>query len=275
LANVLAIFEFLGAAVSVLVETITGSMMLGVSIIIGLGVAFAYLSDFLASISNGFAMLQPYIDAFIYAVLAVGAAFLLISNPVGWMIGAFAAGGAIIGYFRHTIVDLVKDLLVFLGVMTQANSPVTWDLPRIFALGFEALASAVKIAGSAIIALGSIVLNVYKTAMQPFISAFSMIGGVLGFDMGETKEEPSFASVKPKGVGATPQGTTNATLSAAATEIKTLVVAQLQETGIKETAMELANIAKELKNLKMDNTTLVTIDGKQVAANIVDGYMVS
>lgn len=275
LAEVMTAFEALGAVVSAIVETIAGGAAGGIALIIGLGVAFAYLSDFLASISNGFAMLQPYIDAFIYAILSLGAALLFISTPAGWMIGFFAALGAVFGFFRHTIMGAVESLLIWLGVMHQTNSPVTWDLPRIFGLGFEALAVGVKMAGSAIFALGGVIIDVYKTAMQPFITGFSMIAGFLGFDMSSSEADPTTSGVKPLKTKATPQGNTNATLSAAATEIRSIVVAQLQETGIQETAKELANIAKELKNLKMNNTTLVTIDGKQVAANIVDGYMVS
>ena len=57
---------------------------------------------------------------------------------------------------------------------------------------------------------------------------------------------------------------TNATLAQAATEIKTIVVAQLKETGIQATADELAKIAKIMNEKEPVTNVVINLDGTSI-----------
>ena len=115
-------------------------------------------------------------------------------------------------------------------------------------------------------------LEVYKTAMTPFITGFKAVGGLLGFDV-EASEDPKSPAVKAPTANTAAIKTTNATIAQAATEIRSIVVAQLRDTGIQETANELAKIAGNLKNMKVEVVADVNMDGNKVGQLVADRMM--
>ena len=134
-------------------------------------------------------------------------------------------------------------------------------MPGVIAKGFEMMSGGAKHAKAALRSLGSVLVEIHNTAMKPFISAFSAIAGVLGFDMETTEDGSEAQAVTPTGPKMTAGASANA-IQQAATEVKTIVVAQLKETGIQETADELAKIAKIMDGKDPITNVTINLDGR-------------
>ena len=213
-----------------------------------LQVAFNMLLDSLMPVWSGTKAFFELL-AYVGILAAAGLAGL---NPITLGIVAFA--GAIMFLWRNG-----KKLLLLL--MTKINPP--------FINAFSWMATGVELLGLAfkvMMAPFNTIIGMFKMAFEaakPFVGLLNQVGGYLGFDV-NTGEEPTTSTVKGTG----PQKSAKkpaAAIQQAATEVKTLVVAQLRETGIQETANELAKIAKAMQGEEPVTNVSVNIDGRSLS----------
>ena len=109
-----------------------------------------------------------------------------------------------------------------------------------------------------------IIIGLFRLAFseaKPFVELMNKVGGYLGFDV-NTGETPTATSPDATKVGGT---ATNTAIAAAAAEIKTIVVAQIKETGIKDIAESLTVLAKEIRDSDKENNITVVLDGREIA----------
>ena len=223
-------------------------------IILLLATGWNMVSNALREWKPTFEWLWKGLDFLIMGLLAAAAALVLFSNPVGWAVVLFGAITGAIYAFRKELADLWE-------TFNLTGSPKLYSMPDVFAWGMNKMAIGIAKAKSALQAFGSILVSIHNTAMKPFISAFSKVAGVLGFDMETTEDGSEAQTVTPTGPKMTAGAAGNA-IQQAAMEVKTIVVAQLKETGIQETADELAKIAKIMDGKDPITNVTINLDGR-------------
>ncbi len=247
--GIMAVLGEFGAFFGMIGEIIAGSVALTVGAFVMLQVGLNMVLDAMMPV---WSIGKAVAEFFIYIATIAGVFFLTL-NPV--TAGIMAVVGAIIFLYRnlHHLMD----------AFSLSGSPFLYEMPRYLSLGFDMLDLALGRAATTIKKFGSILIDIYKSAMTPFIEGFKFVGGMLGFNV-ENSEEPDQAPTVQE-VGGTAGGRKPAaSIQKAATEIKTLVVAQLKETGIQETADELAKIANIMQEKEPITNVNINLDGRQL-----------
>jgi hypothetical protein len=244
----------LGGIGKVMFATIAGGIGAMVGVVIVIESVFQSALDYIREFHE---VAQYIFVALKTIVMGLALAFIILSAPISGTAAAIAGVVATITTLGLALKNLFVDL-------HRKGSPELYKLPGVMGRGFEALKIGIDLAKSALSSLGSILRTIYESAMKPFISGFSMIGGILGFDMATTEDGTGSGSVQTTGPK-TPAGNSSAAIQQAATEVKTLVVAQLRETGIQETANELAKIAKAMQGKEPVTNVSVNIDGRSLS----------
>ena len=217
-----------------------------------IGIAFQYVLDQLMPVWSG-------TKAFIEAVGLVLIGFLAFATGVGEIAIAIYAIGAAITY-------LVRNGRELYDLLQSKINPTFVGAFDFMAAGAFLFEGALSLLNRALISVS----NGFRAALEfarPFVEILNKVGSYLGFDIntGEEAGQPS-----PPDVAAP---ATNATIAAAAAEIKTIVIAQLQETGIKETAEELKKIARIMSESNKDTNVRVLVDGRQISTIVKKDMM--
>lgn len=268
LAGVLILLPVIGK-LALILKVAVAALGAGISVTTVLTGAFLALKAMVAG------ALAPVI-AFALIAMTITSYFidwLEVSKEVKTVLEFIAYG--VIGALAASLMTVSWPIIAVVGAFTALLSLFREKVNPPFINAFSWIAAGVdllSIAFKVMMAPFNAIIGMFRMAFEaakPFVGLLNQVGGYLGFDV-NTGEEPTATPPDATKAAGT---STNAAISAAAAEIRTIVVAQLKETGIKEIAEGLTILAKEIRDQSKDTNVSVTLDGREISNYVKKGML--
>jgi|TARA_R110001592_G_scaffold26633_2_gene99441 hypothetical protein len=264
-----------------------GTAIVLLPLLIAIGVAFK--TAFVAA-ATVFAPMWAIVGGLVLVISGVGKAMdywiekidnitpllFTVMKAIKWIAGGIALLVAFkVGVIAAPIAAAAGAVMLIVGAFEAVYNLFKKKVNPPFINAFSWMATGVELLGLAfkvMMAPFNAIIGMFRMAFEaakPFVGLLNQVGGYLGFDI-NTGEEPTATPPDATKAAGT---STNAAIAAASAEIRTIVVAQLKETGIKEIAEGLTILAKEIRDQSKDTNVSVVLDGREISSYVKKGML--